>query len=257
MAATIALPAGVSARPRPRFEPTDLEWEETGVAEVDLRVRRHPQPRPVALRDPRLRARLRHPPQRRAGPGRRLRRRRPGLRCVRVRPRGARQPVAVAEDRDLGRSRLRDAPRAGDRDPDRAQAAGRPPARTASAPRACSWSSAAAVARRERRCSTWAGSSSRRRTGSAYRQIGVETGVDLQVQLDSQNRFQWTGELATAYFISPDPNQLHATTGITWSAIPEPRPFGGRRVRLPGGRRPLRRPVRHRAETAHVRGGAA
>ena len=36
MAAAIALPAGVSARPRPRFEPTDLEWEETGVAEVDL-----------------------------------------------------------------------------------------------------------------------------------------------------------------------------------------------------------------------------
>ena len=36
MAATIALPAGVSARPRPRFEPTDLEWEETGVFEVDL-----------------------------------------------------------------------------------------------------------------------------------------------------------------------------------------------------------------------------
>ena len=34
--ATIALPAGVSARPRPRFEPTDLEWEETGVAELDL-----------------------------------------------------------------------------------------------------------------------------------------------------------------------------------------------------------------------------
>ena len=36
MAAAIVLPAGVSARPRPRFEPTDLEWEETGVAEVDL-----------------------------------------------------------------------------------------------------------------------------------------------------------------------------------------------------------------------------
>ena len=40
------------------------------------------------------------------------------------------------------------------------------------------------------------------------------------MQLDAQNRFQWTGELATAYFISPDPNQLHATTGITWSASP-------------------------------------
>jgi hypothetical protein len=56
--------------------------------------------------------------------------------------------------------------------------------------------------------------------GTTYRQTGVETGVDLQVQLDSHNRFQWTGELATAYFISPDPNQVHATTGITWSASP-------------------------------------
>src|SRR4051794_24732812 len=34
MAAAIALPATVSARTRPRFEPTDLEWEDTGVAEV-------------------------------------------------------------------------------------------------------------------------------------------------------------------------------------------------------------------------------
>ena len=73
MAATIALPAGVSARPRPRFEPTDLEWEETGVFEVDVEFGADPQPGPVALRDPRLRARLRHPPQRRARPRRRLR----------------------------------------------------------------------------------------------------------------------------------------------------------------------------------------
>jgi len=35
MAAAIGLPAGVTARPRPRFEPTDLEWESTGVFEVD------------------------------------------------------------------------------------------------------------------------------------------------------------------------------------------------------------------------------
>src|SRR5262252_3223515 len=31
-------PAGARAAPRPRFEPTDLEWEDTGVAEFDLPV---------------------------------------------------------------------------------------------------------------------------------------------------------------------------------------------------------------------------
>src|SRR6185369_10954092 len=50
--------------------------------------------------------------------------------------------------------------------------------------------------------------------------IGAEAGLDLQLQLDARNRFQLTSEIATAYFVSPDPNQLHATTGITWSANP-------------------------------------
>src|SRR5438045_6340548 len=31
-------PAGGRAATRPRFEPTDLEWEDTGVAELDLQV---------------------------------------------------------------------------------------------------------------------------------------------------------------------------------------------------------------------------
>jgi hypothetical protein len=52
------------------------------------------------------------------------------------------------------------------------------------------------------------------------RQVGGEAGVDLQLQLDERNRFQLTGELATAHFVSSDPNQLHATGGITWSATP-------------------------------------
>jgi hypothetical protein len=38
LAVAISAPAGVSARPRPRFEPTDLEWEDTGVAEVDVEL---------------------------------------------------------------------------------------------------------------------------------------------------------------------------------------------------------------------------
>jgi hypothetical protein len=31
-------PTGARAATRPRFEPTDLEWEDTGVAEFDLQV---------------------------------------------------------------------------------------------------------------------------------------------------------------------------------------------------------------------------
>ena len=65
--------------------------------------------------------------------------------------------------------------------------------------------------------------------GLAYRQIGVETGVDLQVQLDPQNRFQWTGELAAAYFFSPrsepaardhraSPGRRRRTSTFRWSA---------------------------------------
>jgi hypothetical protein len=38
MAAALAAPATVWARPRPRFEPTDLEWQETGVFEVDVEL---------------------------------------------------------------------------------------------------------------------------------------------------------------------------------------------------------------------------
>ena len=55
---------------------------------------------------------------------------------------------------------------------------------------------------------------------ASNRQVGLEAGVDLQQQLDAQNRFQLTGELASAYFLSPDPNQVHATAGITWSVTP-------------------------------------
>ena len=86
MAATIALPAGVSARPRPRFEPTDLEWESTGVFEVDVEFGLIRGPVERAPDGPRLRARLRHPRQRRVRSRRQLRAGEHGAGLVFVRP---------------------------------------------------------------------------------------------------------------------------------------------------------------------------
>ncbi|MFL5305089.1 MAG: hypothetical protein ACJ8F1_07735 [Polyangia bacterium] len=52
------------------------------------------------------------------------------------------------------------------------------------------------------------------------RQTGVEAGLDLQFRLDAQNRFGLTGELGGTHFISPDPDQLQATLGFVWSVRP-------------------------------------
>ena len=82
-------------------------------------------------------------------------------------------------------------------------------------------------------------------------------GSTCELTLDSQNRFQLTGELATAYFFTADPRQLHATSRHHLVREPEPGPFGRRHRRLPGGRRSLRHPVRLRAQAAHVRSRAA
>jgi hypothetical protein len=40
----LAALAGVIARPRPRFELTDLEWQETGVFDVEVGAIRSPGP---------------------------------------------------------------------------------------------------------------------------------------------------------------------------------------------------------------------
>ena len=145
MAATIA-----AARRRERSAAAPVRADRSRMGRDRRRrgrpgVRRHPQPRPVALRDPRLRARLRHLPQRRAGPGRRLRHRGPGLRRVLVRSRGPRQPVAVAEDRiwDDHDDQTARARRSGSRSGPSCRS---PTCHTAWAPRACSWSAAASKA---------------------------------------------------------------------------------------------------------------
>jgi hypothetical protein len=49
------------------------------------------------------------------------------------------------------------------------------------------------------------------------RQIGIELGLDLQLKLDHIDRFALTGELAGTHFTSPDPDQLQATAGFVWS----------------------------------------
>jgi hypothetical protein len=52
------------------------------------------------------------------------------------------------------------------------------------------------------------------------RQIGMEAGWDLRFRLDQRNRFGLTGELAGTHFTSPDPDQLQVTLGFVWSVRP-------------------------------------
>jgi hypothetical protein len=52
------------------------------------------------------------------------------------------------------------------------------------------------------------------------RQIGLEIGLDLQFKLDHIDRFGLTGELAGTHFTSADPDQLQATLGFVWSVRP-------------------------------------
>lgn len=46
---------------------------------------------------------------------------------------------------------------------------------------------------------------------------GVELGFDLQYDLGGQNRYGMTGEIAGTHFFSQDPDQLQATLGFVWS----------------------------------------
>ena len=49
------------------------------------------------------------------------------------------------------------------------------------------------------------------------RPIGIELGLDLELDLDDINRFSLTGEVSGVAFVSDDPGQLLATAGLTWS----------------------------------------
>ena len=52
---------------------------------------------------------------------------------------------------------------------------------------------------------------------TAGRPKGIEVGVDLNLGLDAAEHFALTGELSGVWFISNDPRQLLATSGLTWS----------------------------------------
>jgi hypothetical protein len=52
------------------------------------------------------------------------------------------------------------------------------------------------------------------------RPVGLEAGLDLQQDLDAGGRFSLTGELAGVHFLSSDPEQLLATAGVAWSPHP-------------------------------------
>jgi len=216
MAATIALPAAAfGARPRPRFEPTDLEWEETGVAEVDLEF--------GAIRSP--------------GPWRFV------IPYVEL-DFGIHHNVEL----DLDGAYAVEGPDSGSFSFDHAV----PDALWPSV-KIGLWDDHDEEAKTARAIGIQIGPKvpiARRAHGiggegllvvggrlialdavlnlggfvepaqdaTSSRQVGAETGLDLQLDLDRQKRFQWTGELAAAFFVRHDPNQLHATTGITWSA---------------------------------------
>ena len=50
--------------------------------------------------------------------------------------------------------------------------------------------------------------------------IGLELGLDLQYKLDNIDRFSLTGELGGTHFISSDPDQAQVTLGFVWTVVP-------------------------------------
>lgn len=54
--------------------------------------------------------------------------------------------------------------------------------------------------------------------GKSPRPKGLESGLDLAVDLDAGGHFSATGELSAVRFATSDPTQLLASAGLTWSA---------------------------------------
>lgn len=52
------------------------------------------------------------------------------------------------------------------------------------------------------------------------RPLGIEAGLDFELDLDDINRFSLTGEVSGVRFVSDDPHQLLATAGLKWAASP-------------------------------------
>jgi hypothetical protein len=217
LAATTGLPARAGARPRPRFEPTDLEWEETGVAEVDMEFGaiRSPGPWRFVVPDFELDFGIVHNVELDLdgayaveGPG----------------------TGSFAFDHAVPDS-LWPSVKLGlwgshDDETGRAQAIGiqvGPKLPVAPGAHGLGFETLFVAGGGRRGLNVvlnLGGFIEPAQDAMSSRQVGGEAGVDLQLQLDERNRFQLTGELATAHFVSSDPNQLHATGGITWSATP-------------------------------------
>src|SRR2546421_3362815 len=52
---------------------------------------------------------------------------------------------------------------------------------------------------------------------ASKRPAGIEGGIDVNLRLGS-SPWSITGEVGSVHFVSPDPDQLHATAGLTWAA---------------------------------------
>jgi hypothetical protein len=52
---------------------------------------------------------------------------------------------------------------------------------------------------------------------SSQRPHGLEFGVDLNVDLDADQRFSLNGSVSLVHFLSSDPDQLLMAAGVTWS----------------------------------------
>ena len=206
MAAAIAVPAGVSARPRPRFEPTDLEWEETGVFEVDLEVGAIREPGTVALRwSPTSSSTSASSPTSSWASTARTpsRARRSGAFSFDHARR--RQPVAVGEDR--ASTTITTSRRSARARSACSSAPGCPSPRGAHGLGGEALVVSAARRRgADRRPQPRRASSSRRQDAiSRTARWACEAGVDLELQLDSADRFQLTGELAGSFSSPPTP----------------------------------------------------
>ena len=217
MAATIALPAGVSARPRPRFEPTDLEWESTGVFEVDVEfgLIRGPASGRLMIPDFELNFGI--------------------LDNVELDLDGSYAlestvPGSFSFDRPVPSS-LWPSVKVGiydDHDPEtqRARAIGvqvGPRIPIASGAHGLGFESLVVFggSRRGLSVALNLGAFVEPPTDAVSRySLGVDAGIDLELALDSHDRFQLTGELGGSYFLTADPNQLHTTAGITWTVSP-------------------------------------
>jgi hypothetical protein len=52
------------------------------------------------------------------------------------------------------------------------------------------------------------------------RPVGLEAGLDLEVELGQSKRYSLIGEFSGVRFLSNDPHQLLATAGLKWAVLP-------------------------------------